>query len=149
MSLCWLPETACGTFAADANLCMDVCEFVHSHISDAAVENAGFNLDLIVEELFVNVATHAYEGAPSSKRGVDIFVADDVSNNVVHILLQDSGVAYDPTLRKISALTGAERLEDLEVGGMGLLLVRKLSDSMRYERFGDHNILHVTKHYGL
>lgn len=149
LSLCWLPETACGTFAADANLCMDICEFVHSHISDAAVENAGFNLDLIVEELFVNVATHAYEGAPSSKRGVDIFVADDVSNNVVHILLQDSGVAYDPTLRKISALTGAERLEDLEVGGMGLLLVRKLSDSMRYERFGDHNILHVTKHYGL
>ena len=80
---------------------------------------------------------------------MDIFVADDVSNNVVHILLQDSGVAYDPTLRKTDALTGTEHAEDLTPGGMGLLLVRKLSDSMRYERFDGSNILHVTKHYGL
>lgn len=149
LALSWLASAKHRHFAADANLCAHACAFAREHLSAEAIDDMAFNLDLIVEELFVNVATHAYKDPASAEAGLDIFVADDALNQVVHLLIQDCGTPYDPTAHTASALTGTEGLDDLQPGGMGILLVRKLSDSMSYERFNGRNILHVTKSYGL
>lgn len=149
LALSWLANASHRHFAADAGLCPQICAFVREQLSEDAIADMAFNLDLIVEELFVNVAMHAYRDLESADPGMDIFVADDAIGHVVHLLIQDSGTPYDPTAHVADALTGSEALDDLQPGGMGILLVRKLSDSMRYERFNGRNILHVTKSYGL
>jgi anti-sigma regulatory factor (Ser/Thr protein kinase) len=44
----------------------------------------------------------------------------------------DSGKPFDPSLEREIALSGHER----PVGGLGLLLVRRLTESLAYERLG-------------
>lgn len=149
LSLSWLPAGASVHFEARSELCPEVCAYVRAHLSQTALDEMGFNLELIVEELYVNVATHAYNGQPEENAGIEIYVADDTFNHVVHLMLQDSGVEYDPTAHKARAYDGTERPDDLRPGGLGILLVQKLSDSVRYERLDGKNILHVTKSYGL
>lgn len=149
LSLGWLLSGKRERFAAQASLCCDVCAFVHDSLSSPDAVGIAFDLDLIVEELFVNIATHAYENLDVGEPTMEIFVADDVFNHVVHLVLQDEGTPYDPTVREAKPLNGTESLDALQPGGMGILLVNRLADSIRYERLDNRNILHVTKSYGL
>lgn len=149
LSLGWLLSGARKCFAADARLCTDVCSFAHEHLSSPDAASTTFELDLIIEELFVNIATHAYEGLDVQSPSMEIFVADDAFNHVIHLVLQDEGTAYDPTAREVKPLSGAESVDELQPGGMGVLLVNRLADSVRYERLDGRNILHITKKYGL
>lgn len=149
LSLGWLLSGARQCFAADARLCTDVCSFAHEHLSSPDAASTTFELDLIIEELFVNIATHAYEGLDVQSPSMEIFVADDAFNHVIHLVLQDEGTAYDPTVREVKPLSGAESVDELQPGGMGVLLVNRLADSVRYERLDGRNILHITKKYGL
>lgn len=149
LSLGWMLSGARQRFAADVRLCADVCSFAHEHLSSPDAADITFELDLIIEELFVNIATHAYEGLDVKYPSMEIFVADDAFNHAIHLVLQDEGTAYDPTARKMKPLSGVEPIDELQPGGMGVLLVNRLADSIRYERLDDRNILHITKKYGL
>ena len=53
----------------------------------------------------------------------------------------DDGVPYDPLMHKDpdTSLPAEER----PIGGLGIMMVRKMSDSMSYERNHDHNYLTV------
>ena len=148
LSLSWLPAGSWTHFEAKASLCPEVCAVVRSQLTEAATDTIAFDLDLMVEELYVNVANHAYKGMDEND-GIDIYAVDDAFNHVVHLVLQDRGIPYDPTKREVNPFDGTENVDDLQPGGLGILLVRKLSDSLRYERLDDRNILHVTKSYGL
>lgn len=148
LSLSWLPQGSWAHVPADAGLCMHACDFVLEHLSPEARGEMEFNLKLMVEELFVNCATHAYSGSEDRDCGIDVFIADDPCAHTVHLVLQDCGAAYDPTAHNVEGLTGTEQVDELQPGGLGILLVRKLSDSMRYERVDDRNTLHITKRYG-
>ena len=59
----------------------------------------------------------------------------------VTITIRDDGVAFDPTAAAVPDLTG--KLEDRPVGGLGMFLVAKLSESFRYERLGSCNVTTV------
>lgn len=149
LSFSWLPSTVHAQFDAAVDVYDDVREFVHGCLSQTALESVGFEIDLIVEELFVNVATHAYEGSEPCDETVEIHVAEDEFNNVVHFVLQDHGIPYDPTADEARPLDGTEVFDSLRPGGMGILLVRRLSDSLRYSYLDGRNTLHVTKAYGI
>lgn len=149
LSFSWLPSTAHAQFDAAVDVYDDVRAFVHGCLSQTALECVGFEIDLIVEELFVNVAMHAYEGPGSRGGTVEVHVADDEFNHVVHLVLQDHGMLYDPTTGEARPLDGTEAFDSLRPGGMGILLVRRLSDSLRYSYLDERNTLHVTKAYGI
>lgn len=149
-SMRWLPNIACKHFDADRTLCIEAQAFIRSQLSAAFPGNAAFDLDIIVEELFVNIAVHAYCDLPDARhRGIDLYVAEDSFNQMVHIMLQDGGIAYDPTSQKVETLERPQNPTVLQPGGMGLLLAQRLSDSMQYERVDGCNLLHIVKSYGL
>jgi anti-sigma regulatory factor (Ser/Thr protein kinase) len=90
------------------------------------------------EEIFVNVIRHAYV----EKRG-DVVVTLAARDREIEITLSDTGPAFNP-------LTVAEPdldrpLEERNVGGLGIVLVRKLMDTVRYERREGTNMLTLTK----
>ena len=58
-------------------------------------------------------------------------------------VLIDSGVAFDPTAKE-KADTSLSA-EDRQIGGLGILLVRELMDSINYERIDGQNILTLIK----
>ena len=58
-------------------------------------------------------------------------------------IIIDSGVAFDPTAKE-KADTSLSA-EDRQIGGLGILLVRELMDSINYERTDSKNILTLIK----
>ena len=69
---------------------------------------------------------------------------DYMSNNKsLKLTITDSGVAFDPTEAARADTTLSA--EDRPIGGLGILLVRELMDSINYERVNGKNILTMKK----
>ena len=58
------------------------------------------------------------------------------------MVFTDDGKPFDPT-REIAAPDVTAAVEDREIGGLGMFMVRKMSKSVGYERKGDRNVLRV------
>jgi sigma-B regulation protein RsbU (phosphoserine phosphatase) len=96
-------------------------------------------LRLAVEEAVVNVIEYAY---PAGTEGsVDITMMSD--GHWLKVVIDDSGVAFDPTVEKKADTTLS--VEERRIGGLGIHLVRELMDSINYERVNGHNILTMKK----
>lgn len=96
-------------------------------------------LRLAVEEAVVNVIDYAY---PAGQEG-DIEVRILSDGETLKTIIIDSGVAFDPTAKE-KADTSLSA-EDRQIGGLGILLVRELMDSINYERTDGLNILTLIK----
>ncbi len=96
-------------------------------------------LRLAVEEAVVNVIEYAY---PEDTDGsVEIRMLSD--GQQLKVLIIDSGVPFDPTAMEKTDTTLA--VEDRQIGGLGIHLVRELMDTINYERIGGQNILTLIK----
>ena len=97
-------------------------------------------IDVAVEELFVNVAHYAY--APETG---DVTVSIDTENTPgkAVITLKDIGVPFDPTAKEDPdvTLSAAER----QIGGLGIYMVKKSMDSLEYAYEDGCNIVTITK----
>ena len=98
-------------------------------------------LKLAVEEAVVNVIDYAY---PVGKEG-EISIEAKADGEQLRIVIADSGAPFDPTGmdRADTTLSAEER----PIGGLGILLVRELMDSINYERTDGRNILTLLKNY--
>ena len=96
-------------------------------------------LRLAVEEAVVNVIDYAY---PAGTEG-DITIKCMSDGKTLRFQIIDSGVAFDPTAKEKADTTLSA--EDRQIGGLGILLVRELMDSINYERENGKNILTLIK----
>ena len=103
-------------------------------------EKALFQLRLAVEEIFVNIASYAYEpGEGEAEIGCRVLE----SPLRVEIRFQDGGARFDPLARE-EADTSPEALMGRE-GGLGILLVKKMVDDVRYAYENGKNVLTIMK----
>ena len=99
-----------------------------------------FQIDIAVEEIFVNIASYAYQpGTGNAEIGIDM--KDDPLCAVISFA--DSGKPFDP-LAKEDADTSPEAINN-RVGGLGILIVKKSMDAMRYSYEDGKNILIIEK----
>ena len=98
-------------------------------------------LDLALEEAFINVAKYAYEGKPVGSASVSLSFEDDE----VTICLKDTGMEFDPTAKE-DPDTNA-KMEDRQIGGLGIYMIKKMVDSFEYERVNGYNVLTMKKKY--
>ncbi len=70
-----------------------------------------------------------------------------VGNDGVDAEVADSGAAFDPLARAAPDTTLA--LEDRAIGGLGILLIRKLMDRVSYARADGRNRLRFSKTFPL
>ena len=99
------------------------------------------NIKLAVEEAVVNVMDYAY---PMGTEG-DITVRVMYDEKKLKFVIIDAGIAFDPTEAAKADITLS--VEDRPIGGLGLLLVREMMDSMNYERIGNKNHLTLITSY--
>ncbi len=99
-----------------------------------------FHIELVTEEIFVNIASYAY---PASGGSVVIERRTMTDPPALCLTFRDSGIPYDPLQQKAPDLT--LKAEDRPIGGLGVFLVRKIVDEMRYEYRDGQNVLTVTK----
>ena len=99
------------------------------------------NIKLAVEEAVVNVIEYAY---PQGTKG-DISVQAMYNKRKLKFVITDSGVTFNPTKSELADTTLSA--EDRPIGGLGILLVRELMDSINYERIDNKNTLTLITHY--
>ena len=96
------------------------------------------DIKLVSEELLANIIRHGYD--TDTEETIDIELVTDESG--VSITFTDSAREFNPLQTR-----NPEVLNDLSEGGMGILLVKSLTDAQNYKRVNGHNVLTVTKNY--
>ncbi len=122
----------------------DILEDIRKFVGDQARE-AGFNdkeiyhVQLATDEAASNVIEHAYEGKPLGK----FEVGCDFRGERLIITLLDHGKTFDPSKVEEPDLTAD--LSERKIGGLGIYLMRKLMDEVRYEKTKTGNLLTLVK----
>ncbi len=99
-------------------------------------------IDLCVEEMYINVASYAYNNGIGDAQ---IIVEACKERPGVRITLIDCGDAYDPLQKGDPDVTASA--EEREIGGLGIFLVKKNMDQLSYVRSAGKNILRMTKYF--
>ena len=121
------------TFDADREVLHEVLAFIEGELekNDCNMKTQMI-ISVMVEEMFVNVASYAY---PNTKGTCTIgieFEGDDVI-----ISLVDSGIPFDPLAKEDPDITLSA--EERDIGGLGIYMVKQTMDDVRYERVNDEN----------
>ena len=97
----------------------------------------GPTLHIVLDEIASNIVKH------SGATGFSVEVAFPSDPAGVQLVFSDDGAPYDPLAHADpdTALSAEER----PIGGLGILMVKKMSDSVTYERVRDRNVLTVFK----
>jgi len=99
---------------------------------------AQMQIDVAVDEIITNIASYAYpEG------GGDFSVCFSCEDGMAEMTFADSGIPYNP-LEKPDPDTTLPA-EQRPIGGLGIFLVRKMSDEVLYRYEGGKNILTIRK----
>jgi anti-sigma regulatory factor (Ser/Thr protein kinase) len=98
-------------------------------------------LELAVEEIFVNIANYAY-GESTGKA----FITGRILENPLRLELvfMDEGTPYNPLARKDPDLE--QKMEDRTIGGLGIYLVKKNVEEIAYSYQEGKNVLTLCKH---
>ncbi len=118
-----------------------VIDFVNSHLALVSCPpKAQMQMELAVEEIFVNIAHYAY--APGVGNAT---VRVEVSGDPVTVTIRfmDRGIPYDPLKKedpdvKLSA-------QERKIGGLGIFMTKKIMDDISYEYKDGQNILTLKK----
>jgi serine/threonine-protein kinase RsbW len=104
----------------------ELMDALEAYAEEAEIDMAlAARLNLVAEEIAANVAMHA---AGATYFAIDITPGE----HALGIVLEDDGPEYDPLARDDVDTEAA--LEERDVGGLGVHLVRKLTQDARYER---------------
>ena len=119
----------------------EVLAFVDSCLEELECPmKAQMQIDVAVEEIFVNIASYAYEQQPGSAT-IRMEVVQDPKS--VAITFLDRGIPYNPVEKEDPDVSLP--IEKRRIGGLGIYMVKKSMDKMLYERRDGHNILTIIK----
>lgn len=119
----------------------EALDFVHTQLAQAACPPRTLHqIDLAVEEIFVNIARYAYHPALGT---VTITCTAAGAPPYVTLVFADRGRPYDPLERDDPDL--ALDAEQRQIGGLGIWMVKQLMDEIRYEYRDGQNILTMRK----
>lgn len=118
-----------------------VIEFVNEQLEEYGCGmNAQMAIDVAIDELFANIAHYAYN-PDTGYATVRVDVLKDPLS--VEITFIDNGSQYDPLAREDPDTSLS--IEDREIGGMGIFIVKKSMDAVNYEYKDGKNILTIKK----
>ena len=101
--------------------------------------NLLFQMQLALEELACNIINHGFGEA-----GHEFEIAISSSPEAVTIEVVDGARPYNPLTETPEPDVGAA-LDERKVGGLGVYLVREISDEMHYRREDGKNRLTIVK----
>ena len=94
---------------------------------------------LVAEEIIVNVMNYAYSDNDNGEVEINL----SFKNNLLEFTVIDSGKPFDITAAKDPDITLG--VDEREIGGVGIFLVKHIMDKVSYKREDNNNILNLTK----
>lgn len=113
-----------------------ITDFCRSINTDETFEKKLF---LVLDELITNIISYAYKDKEEHKIKLKI----NKNYGVVTAIIEDDGVYFNPLLQ--DSIDTKELLEKRRIGGLGIHIAKKFSDSMEYRRENNKNILTLKK----
>ena len=107
--------------------------------NNAVDEHAVAAVELVLEEAITNTLRYGY-GPDQDGRAIEIDLQIDLDE--VQVLIVDNGKAFDPM--DSGGVLLPDSLDDAQVGGLGLLMIRNTASRMSYERRDEHNRFALT-----
>lgn len=129
------------TIPAERDRLDQVQDFIDQNLAGVEYSpEAQIQLQIAVEELFVNIASYAY--APGHGDAViGCRVEEDPPS--ITVQLRDWGKPFDPLARKDADVTLSA--EDRDIGGLGIYMVKNSMDAVDYKREDGQNVLTIRK----
>jgi len=115
-------QTIANDFADLSRLMEGATTFLESQGVDA---QAVYRINLALEEMVTNIIKYGY---------------DEPGRHQIEVTLE-VGHDFNPILQERKQ--PAEKLEDREIGGLGIHLMKKLLDHLEHRREGGRNILEI------
>lgn len=129
------------TFDADREMLHEVLSFVEGELEKHECNmKTQMMISVMVEEMFVNVASYAY---PNTKGTCTIGIEFDGDDVIISLI--DSGIPFDPLAKEDPDITLSA--EERNIGGLGIYMVKQTMDDVHYERVNDEN--HFTFRKGI
>lgn len=124
-----------------------VLSFIRKHMDKIPGTNETLmgEIELAVEEVFVNVANYAYADTGEGTGEVKISVQPLTNPTGVIISISDHGKPFNPLKKPDPDITLPA--EKREIGGLGIFLVKKTMDNVTYSREDETNILTLCKYF--
>jgi anti-sigma regulatory factor (Ser/Thr protein kinase) len=106
--------------------------FAEAHGIDTKVRRS---LNLVFDELLNNTISYGYDDDAEH----DIHLALRLKAGTLHVTISDDGRPFNPF--EINAPDTTLSLEERQIGGLGVHLVRSVMDGVSYERKGERNVI--------
>jgi anti-sigma regulatory factor (Ser/Thr protein kinase) len=97
------------------------------------------NVQLILDELVINVIKYAFCDAQPHTIDVRLFL----HGHALTMVVSDDGREFDPTQAPPPDLD--RPIDERPIGGLGIHIVRTLSESITYQRAGGRNTITVVR----
>ena len=95
-----------------------------------------------VEEIYVNIAHYAYDSEMGTAT-IRVEIGSDPLQIIITFI--DNGKPYDP-LKKADPDTSLSA-EERQIGGLGIFMVKKSMDDVKYQYLDGQNILTISKKF--
>ncbi|MDO4983273.1 MAG: ATP-binding protein [Eubacteriales bacterium] len=134
-----MSNTVARVFPAKLEQLDDVLAFAEERMDECGFSmKTVMQVSLALEEAFVNVASYAY---PDSEGEAELSAVSD--DEELTFILSDSGLPFDPTDKEDPDITLPA--EERGVGGLGILMVKKIMDEVGYRYENGRNVLTMKK----
>lgn len=126
---------------ADSAAMRQVEGFVAAFVSEQGIAaDDAARILILLEELLTNLVKYGYPDRPEPGRAE---IALALNGSRLEIEFIDDGCAFDPLAGPPPNLDAP--LEERLIGGLGLHLLRSLSDVVRYERRNNKNVIRLSR----
>ena len=116
------------TFPAKFEFLDEIREFVAQIAREGGfTEKEIYSLQLAADEAASNIIEHAYMGVSNA----NLDITSDMRGDKLIITMHDTGIPFDPSSVRQPNLKAD--LSERQIGGLGVYLMRKLMDEVRYE----------------
>ena len=120
-----MPKT---TFPARFEFLDEIRDFVAQVAREGGfTEKEIYSLQLAADEAASNIIEQAYEGITDAS----LDITCDMQGEMIIITMRDAGAPFDPS--KVKQPNLKADLSERQIGGLGLYLMRKIMDEVRYE----------------
>jgi serine/threonine-protein kinase RsbW len=126
---------------SDSSALAEVHGFVAAFVKEHGIgADEASRIFILLEELITNLMKYGYPDRAESGRA-EIVLA--LKGGRLEIEFIDDGCEFDPFAGPAPNLDGA--LEERPIGGLGIHILRSLTDEARYERRNDTNVIRLSR----
>ena len=119
-----------------------VTDFVNEQLEELGCSmQMQLQVDVALDEIFSNICNYAYDPEDVGMAAID--VVDNPEDGSVEIIIRDRGIPFDPLKKEDPDVSLG--VKERAIGGLGIFMVKKMMDNIKYEYRDGANVLTITK----